>query len=192
MNKLIQKEVNYDLYSNFLTHSFLSLLEQWCLYALSNGTDNELIYTRLSQNIKSFLFIMHTSKHSLILLDRQIFTHYIPYSYKSKSQILKYIYKDQPEGARCLHISKSHLTLRRIKMCYMQTISSFKKHHEYDKIAACNAAFIRLYLCIIYHHFPNLSELPSLFKANNAKDFYEQVEEYDTKILNSDPLADPT
>lgn len=188
MKKPIHHEANCDLYANFLTHSYLSLLEQRCLYALNSVQDSTLIYSRLNRAIKSFLFIMHTSNHSHPLLEQQIFAHYIPYHYMSKSQILKYIYKEYSEGAHYLHISKSCLTLTRIKKCYVQAVSAFKKQHEYDKINICNVAFIKLYLCIIYHHFPTFKELPILFCAGNVKDFYAQVECYNAELLNSSSI----
>ncbi|WP_069998277.1 hypothetical protein [Cellulosilyticum sp. I15G10I2] len=178
MHLLRIKNNSCDLFSNFLTHSFFSLLEQCYLYELSKLEHPLPISNELTKAIKSFLFILKTSKDSMALLEKQIFTYYMPYHYRTKSQILNYMYLHYSEGAHYLSLSKSHLTLPRAKKGYMQVVSRLKKHHEYDKITACNIAFIKLYLAIIYHSFPTASQLPDIFRVYTAEDFSKQLSHY--------------
>ncbi len=178
MNLLHVKNNSYDLFSNFLTHSFFSLLEQCYVYEMTFQKQHLQASPELIKAIKSFLFILKTSKNSLDVLDKQIFKYYIPYKYRTKSQILTALYEECPKGSQYLNISKSHLTLTRAKKNYIQTISHLKKNHEYNKIAICNDAFIKLYLCIIYQSFPHFSGLPDIFKAYTAKDFSVQMSHY--------------
>lgn len=172
-----------DLFSNFLTHSYFLLLEHYDFYCQQGDTSEILSYPPFIQSIKSFMFILQTSKNTISSLDEQIFKHYLPYTYMTKPQILRYMYEKYPEGSCALHLSKSHLTLKRAKKAYLKAISIYKKQHNYSQITACNIAFIKLYLCIIYHHFPDVSELPDLLKTNDATSFCLQISSYHLRYL---------
>jgi hypothetical protein len=173
-----------DLFSNFLTHSYFLLLEHYNSYHPPGDDEAILLYTPFVQSIKSFIFILQTSKNTINSLDEQIFKHYLPYTHMSKSQILKYMYKEYPEGCCALRLSKSHLTLKRARKCYLKAVAVYKKQHNYTQIAACNIAFIKLYFCIIYHHFPDFSELPELLKASDATSFCLQIYSYHLRYLS--------
>ncbi len=168
------QENYYDLLSNVITHSYFSLLENYCRFETA-GTKNSLTLTApLYQAAKSFLFIAQNFDHALDLLEHQVFRHYLPYQYLSKNKILSTLHTHHPEAAKYFRLSKSHLSLGKAKRCYIQTVSHFKKDYAYSKIAVCNAAFIHLYLYIIYHQFKD-NNIPELFKAYTASSFINQV-----------------
>lgn len=162
-----------DLRSNFLTHSYFTVLEQWAFYC-----KNKLIAPpsrSLIQSLQSFIFITQNNTSHVQKLSNLLFTNYTPFKPISINQIYKLEQMHSPNGARYFIGCKYKLSFPILYKNYSKQFLKLKKNHHYEEISILNQSFIHLHRNLIYAYFKREADLPLLFKISNTEDFITEV-----------------
>lgn len=162
-----------DLRSNFFTHSYFNVMEEWvffCSYPSASSPSRSLI-----QALQSFLFIAENNTDYVQQMGILLFSQPLPF----KNIPLYHIYKSEskyyPQGAHYFKECKYKLSFPTLYKCYSKNFLKLKKNHFYDKIPLLNESFIRLHRNLIYSYFESEGTLPLLFKASNLDDFIKEI-----------------
>ncbi|MGL4738318.1 MAG: hypothetical protein ACRCW2_12785 [Cellulosilyticaceae bacterium] len=129
------KYIPFDLRSHFITHSYLTLLE--------NLTSDSPQTTE--QSLHSFLFICnHTPKYTSIL-QQQIFDFYLPQCASSPLDTFKNEQQTNPIGAKVFYSIKSNLSFMTLNKAYSKFLLKAKSPIDYEQWTKCNLAYIHLH-----------------------------------------------
>lgn len=162
-----------DLRSNFLTHSYLTVLEKWALY--SKKVPAHEPSRSLLQTLQSFLFIYQNNTSNVQKLNTLLFSEYIPYEHLTPSQIYKAEFLRTPEGAKYFSHCKYKLSFPILYKNYSKQFLKLKKAHCYEEIKMLNTSFIHLHRHLVYSYFPEEGHLPHLFKVSDSDAFIKEV-----------------
>ncbi|MGL4797881.1 MAG: hypothetical protein ACRCWY_00585 [Cellulosilyticaceae bacterium] len=151
-----------DLLANFLTHSYLNVLEKY-LYYIKHPNDSDALQGIL-QATGSFLFIFSNNPHASSLLDSQIFTYYMPSTSFTTSK------------------SQKKQTLVHSRKAYTKTLRKLPASHSY---ATANKKLIHHYYDTLFSQFTTPPSLPPLFRADNAQTFVSEVKKLRFTLLKT-------
>ncbi|MEG0014155.1 MAG: hypothetical protein RR324_02945 [Cellulosilyticaceae bacterium] len=169
--------IPFDLLSNFLTRTYLDTLE-----ALYHHSDYQLDSPNASletiKSLKSFLFIFQNNNRNIEILQKQVFDCFTPYTYLSKTEILKQELDIYPDATKSFCVSKRSFTIPTLRKIYAKNILSIKKQSSYEFWANYNIVFIHMHRNLVYHRFHEESSLPKILTASTATDFIVFVWEY--------------
>lgn len=169
----------YNIYSNFLTHSYFNVLEKWSFYEQRGCKIHSTSYNELIKSIQSFIFILESSRHSSSYLQAYIFDYLPTIPYTNRSVLFNDLARSYPEALSVFHLPKTKLNLKLLKKCYLHTFNKLSKNARTDLIQDCNIILINLYYFILYIPFKKQKNSPAFFLAPTAEDFITLV--YDFK-----------
>ncbi len=149
-----RRDTSYDLLSNFLTRSFLDLVEKFHIY-LRHPADHTHDLA-LQQAIQSFLFLYQSNPLNTHLLDTQIFT------------LLPEIHTSTPSRSALSHLT----SFRKAKARYVKQFSS----SDEKTALKCNQQLLTTYYTIIHMH--QKKTVPPLFLTTTANDFILSLWEF--------------
>lgn len=173
MHTYTHHEQPIDLRSNFLTHSYFTLLEQWALYC--KHTPLAPPSRSLIQSLQSFLFITQNNTAHVQKLSNLLFNNYTPYMSLSLNQIYKLEQTHSAAGARYFIGCKYKISFPILYKNYSKQFLKLKKNHHFEEIHTLNTSFIHLHRNLIYTYFAQEDQLPELFKISTAEDFIKEV-----------------
>lgn len=168
-----QHEQPIDLRSNFFTHSYFSVLEEWALFCSNPYASSPS--RSLIQALQSFLFITQNNTAHVQKLSLLLFTNYTPFESIPLNHIYKFEYKRSPQGAHYFVECKYKLSFPTLYKCYSKHFLKLKKNHLYEKIPLLNESFIHLHRNLIYSYFESEEVLPLLFSISNLEDFITEI-----------------
>lgn len=180
MHANLYHEQPIDLRSNFLTHSYFTVLEKWALYVKNTPTHEPS--RSLLQTLQSFLFIYQNNTSNVLKLNALLFNEYTPYIKLPSSQIYKTELLRYPEGAKYFSSCKYKLSFPILYKNYSKQFLKLKKNHQYEGIKALNISFIHLHRNLVYSYFDEEVHVPQLFKVSNSEDFIEEVKSLHTQL----------
>ena len=173
MHTYTPHEQPVDLRSNFLTHSYFTLLEQWALYCKDTPLDPPS--RSLIQSLQSFLFITQNNTAHVQKLSQLLFNNYTPYTPLSLNQIYKLEQVRSAAGAHYFIGCKYKISFPILYKNYSKQFLKLKKNHHLEEIPTLNTSFIYLHRNLIYYYFDEEYNLPHLFKISNAEYFIKEV-----------------
>lgn len=158
------KYVPFDLRSHFITHSYLTLIENFTVDSPQPP----------DQALHSFLFICnHTPKYTSIL-QQQIFDFYLPEPLSSPLETFKKELQVNPMGAKVFYSMRYSLSFTSLNKAYSKFLLKIKSPIDYEQWRQCNLAYIHL-------HQSLTTSLP-LPLPSQADQFIEQIMGYSSKI----------
>ncbi len=168
----------YNIYSNFLTHSYLNVLEKWSLYEHHGCSVNTPSYAELIKSIQDFIFILQTSRHSPSYLQAYIFNYLPTMLYTNKSNLFNDLAHSYPEAFSVFHLPKTKLNLKLLKKHYLHTLNKLSKSNQINLINDCNIILINIYHFILYSSFKKEKSIPAFFLASTAEDFIKLIYDF--------------
>lgn len=164
MFSLCPSQAPCNLLANFLTHSYLNLLDQYLLYTKHSSKISNI--QALLQATQSFLFMFNKNPDGLSFLDISIFSHYL--SYDELFSINR---------RKVVHLSK-------IRRNYSHALLKSSSH---DTLLDSNATFIQRYYTTLFSSFDTLQEVPLLFTLSTAESFISEVKNIRHSLLKNSP-----
>ena len=162
-----------DLRSNFFTHSYFNVLEEWALFCSNPHLSTPS--RSLIQALQSFLFITQNNSSYVQQMSILLFSHYTSFEWIPLNQVYKVEHRRSPQGAHYFAECKYKLSFPTLYKCYSKHFLKLKKNHHYDKIPLLNESFIHLHRSLIYSYFESEDTLPLLFNTSNLEDFIAEV-----------------
>ena len=138
-----------DLLTNFLTHSFLSLLDNYFWYCKHPSDDGA--HQAAMQAAHSFLFIVDHQHHALTTLNHTLFAYY-PQTFTI---------------SRRLKLQ----TLSRLRRNYSRTLLKTPA----DSLHQLNQDFVASYYQTIFSYYQSEKDMPLLFQLHTAVDIVNEV-----------------
>lgn len=129
------KYVPFDLRSHFITHSYLTLLE--------NLTSDSPQTTE--QSLHSFLFICNHTPQYTKILQQQIFDFYSAELPTTPIDTFKKEQQTNPVGAKVFYSIRYNLSFATLNKAYSKFLLKAKSPIDYDQWHQCNLAYIHLH-----------------------------------------------
>ncbi|MGL4344393.1 MAG: hypothetical protein ACRCTE_04280 [Cellulosilyticaceae bacterium] len=144
MSNRSTKHVPYDLRSHFITHSYLTLIENLTLPKSPF----------LEQSLESFLFICNHTPKYLTVLQKQIFDLYTHSPSTLPSDIFKLELEENPIGAKVFYLIRNNLSFKTLNKSYSKQLLKMRQPLDLEHLYHYNQSYIHLHQSLSAHTLP--------------------------------------